>query len=649
MCSCLFADNELEVTNEEEVDGEDLGEVAQDAEPIVADEINQDAEPMVARTRKRKRTPNKKEQRKFKRNRGKSYVTSKGKQISEKIFSNPPCSCKLKCSDNVTEEQRMNLFNHFYGMGSFQIQNAYLCGLCKQCTPKARRVRDGSRGMKSTSISYHLQLVDKNLKVCKQYFLKTFQISDGRCFRALKKVRVGCEPGSDLRGKQPSVNKVDDARLQIVRDHIESFPAYQSHYTRAHNPNRKFLSEFLNIRALYNLYKDHCDNINAVAVSESKYRHIFNYEYNLHFHAPHKDTCTKCDNLKIKIAGCEDPQKLQELENSKELHLRKAQLAREKLVLAKADSKKDDSNVYGLTFDLQKALAFPTLTCSIAYYKRNMYVYNMGCHELSSESAYMYAWDETVASRGSQEIASCLLEHFRNKVPQDKDHVVMFSDSCGGQNRNIKLALRCMQFLQNENTHLKTIDQKFMTSGHSFLPNDADFGVIETYSKGRIMNVPRDWYDAITKSRRKKPYCLKVMERDEIMSTKNLEKAITRRKKNTEGGKVSWHKIQWLRYLKEEPFKIFYKETLNDDMQFFAIDITPARRGRRLAHLGLVAIEPLYPGPRPVTAAKKRDMMDLLPYIPPINHEFFTALTDSASVDDVPIIDRNSESESDRE
>lgn len=104
-----------------------------------------------------------------------------------------------------------------------------------------------------------------------------------------------------------------------------------------------------------------------------------------------------------------------------------------------------------------------------------MYVYNVGCHELSSDSAFMYSWDETVASRGSQEIASCLIEHFCNKVPRNNDHVIMFSDSCGGQNRNIKVALMCMKFLQEEQTSIKVIDQKFMTSGHSFLPNDADF------------------------------------------------------------------------------------------------------------------------------------------------------------------------------
>lgn len=94
----------------------------------------------------------------------------------------------------------------------------------------------------------------------------------------------------------------------------------------------------------------------------------------------------------MKINSCEDPQKKQEIETNKQLHLRKAELAREKLNQAKEGSKKEGTNVYAFTFDLQKALPFPTLTCSIAYYKRNMYVYNVGCHELSSGSAYMYAW-----------------------------------------------------------------------------------------------------------------------------------------------------------------------------------------------------------------------------------------------------------------
>ena len=106
-----------------------------------SDNLN-DAASVIVRTRKRKKNPNKKQQRKMKQNCGETYVTSKGKLVPEKTFSNPPCNCKMKCSDNVTEEQRKTLFDQFYSMGSFQTQNAYISGLCRQSTPKVHRVRD---------------------------------------------------------------------------------------------------------------------------------------------------------------------------------------------------------------------------------------------------------------------------------------------------------------------------------------------------------------------------------------------------------------------------------------------------------------------------------------------------------------------------
>lgn len=94
---------------------------------------------------------------------------------------------------------------------------------------------------------------------------------------------------------------------------------------------------------------------------------------------------------------------------------------------------------YDLTFDLQKALPFPTLTCSVAHYKWIIYIYNLGCHELSIGSVYMYASDETVASNGWQEIAFCLIECLQNRVNENIEDVIMFSNSFRGQNVNSRL------------------------------------------------------------------------------------------------------------------------------------------------------------------------------------------------------------------
>lgn len=87
-----------------------------------------------------------------------------------------------------------------------------------------------------------------------------------------------------------------DDIINNVCDHIQSFPANVSHYTREHNSARKYLNENLNIRKMYMLYKEKCSELNIQSVKQhGMYCHIFNTRFNLHFKIPRKDTCKKCD------------------------------------------------------------------------------------------------------------------------------------------------------------------------------------------------------------------------------------------------------------------------------------------------------------------------------------------------------------------
>lgn len=53
------------------------------------------------------------------------------------------------------------------------------------------------------------------------------------------------------------------------------------------------------------------------------------------------------------------------------------------------------------------------------------------------------------------------------------------------------------------------IDHKFLVSGHSFLPCDQDFGLIEKQKKHhQNIFVPNDWHSVIKNARKKIPFIL---------------------------------------------------------------------------------------------------------------------------------------------
>lgn len=49
-----------------------------------------------------------------------------------------------------------------------------------------------------------------------------------------------------------------------------------------------------------------------------------------------------------------------------------------------------------------------------------------------------------------------------------------------GQDRNLKLTLMWLKVVQSTKNAVELINHKFLYSGHSYLPNDADFGTIES-------------------------------------------------------------------------------------------------------------------------------------------------------------------------
>ena len=103
-----------------------------------------------------------------------------------------------------------------------------------------------------------------------------------------------------------------------------------------------------------------------------------------------------------------------------------------------------------------------------------------------------------------------------------------------------------------------------MISGHSYLSNDRDFGRVEqSRKKMQHIYVPQDWEQVVTQARRKNPFHVCKMEREDFVSLKPLQAAIVNCKSNTIGGKVEWLKIHWISVRKDKPLQFQYRYSNN--------------------------------------------------------------------------------------
>lgn len=164
-------------------------------------------------------------------------------------------------------------------------------------------------------------------------------------------------------------------------------------------------------------------------VSRFVFRQIFRTNFNLSFHPPITDSCKVCDSLEQKIKFDVDEDELTNLKTRKELHLRKAEAARSGMKKDAELGTNPDNDVAVIAFDLISTLPTLHLSTSVCYYKRQLWTYCLGIHNLSSNTAHMYVWNESQASRGPQEIGTCLMHYMKNFG--STSNLIMYSDQCG--------------------------------------------------------------------------------------------------------------------------------------------------------------------------------------------------------------------------
>lgn len=230
----------------------------------------------------------------------------------------------------------------------------------------------------------------------------------------------------------------------------------------------------------------------------------------------------------------------------------------------------------------------------------------------------MYVWSENVAGRGGQEIGSAIVKHLKAYLGEEREHVILFSDRCGGQNRNIKLTMLLKKFLSSQNS-LKTITQKYFVSGHSFNSCDRSFAVIEkAKSTSSGLFTPDEWIQLIRDAKKADPkFVVTKMESADFFSSSDLQSLIINRKKDVEGKKVNWLGFTSIKYSKDELFSLTVNTRTKIDIRRESVDE---------AMFGDHAMELLFPNGRTIDEKKYKDLLDLLRFIPSKYHEFYKNL-----------------------
>ena len=208
-------------------------------------------------------------------------------------------------------------------------------------------------------------------------------------------------PIKDGRGKHGHHRCTNAEVEEEVRKFLEELPKRQSHYSQRQNSNVSYLDSTWNCTRLYLEYKKQTEDAGRRPVKLYKFRHIFNYEFNLKFGYPRSDKCKTCEDfaiavIKEKSQRRPDDDKIRKLEEDIKSHHEAA----EKFYESIRASRQTGDSTFVICMDYGSNLALPTTRVGEEFYKRQLWIHNLCFHNLKTKQAHMFIYSEHFAKKG---------------------------------------------------------------------------------------------------------------------------------------------------------------------------------------------------------------------------------------------------------
>ena len=530
---------------------------------------------------------------------GNTSAKRKRKTIEDKVFKMISCNCKHQCK-NVPLVDRKTIFKKFWSCGSWQERSNFILQTVAISKPERSM---GPTSRKQTTRIYSLA----GQRVCKPVYLGTLAISHTRVNYCVKhKNRDGiCTP--DKRGKKTPANKTLSSTVNHVKLFLVAYPKYVPH----HNNSQK--QYFCPNTSIKKLHSEYLSKFPTFPVSLTIFQRMFK-EMNINIYKPKTDTCPKCDYLQHNISKTEDIATKVRLIKERDMHHARAKRAREELKSATAN---ESLNVLAFTFDMQKIQPIPFIQTSTVYCKSQLSIYNLGINTLWNKQGHMMLWSENEAGKGTDEVCSSIYKFLRDSNMGPIDKVLTFSDASGGQNRNKAMLsfimYACNKFKISEWVH------RYMEPGHSYLPNDSDFGLIERKKSKQNVYCLDDWIKIVESANSNNPFITTKMA-PEFRDVGSLVSQRHFKQLDEAGYNFNFMNLSWFS-IKQNSDTVEYGN--NDDVEGQRRKYKcPLKRNKELpvelAHLSSC---------RKISKAKYDDLCSLLQYIPEQYHNFYENLS----------------------
>ncbi|KAJ8685237.1 hypothetical protein QAD02_021030 [Eretmocerus hayati] len=495
-------------------------------------------------------------------NQGKQYIPSTCHKTVPARKMGDSCNCSHKCWQKISDEQRKKVHSEFWTIPFQSRKYDFIQRYVVETNKKSKQDKLTRRFL---SRCYYLP--DENnekIQVCQEMFLNTLDVSVSIVRTTLGKMRERSAVLEDERGKAPKISmRSNPEKLSSARDHINSFPRVESHYTRK-DSSKEYLEEGLSIKAMYGLCKEWAEDNQRPIASEHQYTKIFSEEFNIGFFVPKKDQCDICVGYKQAT-----PEVKSALDRDYQAHLKNKTVAR---LMKDADAiraKENTENFCMACYDFQKILSTPKSESSSLYYKRKLNVYHFTIYSVGEHQGYCFVWSEYDAKKGSTEVATCVLHFIELEALAGVTD--FYCDNCAGQNKN-KYVISMYQYAAAK--FKINITHIFLEPGHTQNEGDSVHATIEKYAWRKMIFTQGGWCDIIRCAKVNDPkYQVIEMTYDSFISFKDLaDKQYWKRtvmgdkgrKKTVAVGISNFKKIF---IFKDEVNQILFKTSLDDEYE----------------------------------------------------------------------------------